>query len=130
MKYFLRTLQLAGVLGVIVIFALSLFRRPDAQAEREDRTELKVKGLNVGMWPSGIANGAALEGFREQHRNIAINNWSSFRIPGDLNVASELMSFAARSAPDVTFTYIHRLQFYIEQGYFQRLNGFVGEDLD
>ncbi len=130
MRYFLRALQIVGVLGVIIIFALSLFRRPDAQVVGADRTVLKVKGLNVGMWPTGIANGAALEGFREQHRDIAIINWSSFRIPGDLNVASELMSFAARSAPDVTFTYIHRLQFYIEQGFFQRLNGFVGEDLN
>ncbi len=105
-----------------------MFGRSKPAKEGSGRTTLKVKKLDVGMWPEGLANGKALAAFQQQHPNIGVEPWSRFRVPGDFDVASELMSFAAKSAPDVTFTYVHRLQFLVDQGFLKRLNEFIGED--
>ncbi|MBI4024569.1 MAG: extracellular solute-binding protein, partial [Verrucomicrobia bacterium] len=124
----LRTIQGLGVALLIVGAVWLMFWRPHADSLAQGQTELKVKGLWIGLWPSGMANGVALSEFHKQHPDIAARNWVNFRIPGDLDIASELMSFAARTAPDVTFTYIHRFQFYVDQGFYHRLNAFIGED--
>jgi len=105
-----------------------LFRRPAISGRDGSSIVLSVKRLGIGLSPQGLATGQALENFERQFPDIELRDWQSFRMPGDLDVASELMSFAARSAPDVTQTYVHRLQFFIDQGFLRRLNEFIGED--
>ena len=128
MQKLLRSFQILG--GALLVLGVGwlLFGRPHSGSLARGKTELKVKGLWVGLWPRGIANGEALAEFQKQNPAITVRNWVSFRIPGDLNIASEMMSFAARTAPDVTFTYIHRFQFFVEQGFYHRLNEFIGDD--
>lgn len=127
MNKFTGSLQIVLAVLVCAGAVFLLFYRP-AEATASGKTDLTVKGLNVGFWSEGMAAGVALSRFQEEHPGINLRPWTSFRIPGDLDVASELMSFAAQTAPDVTFTYIHRLQFYIEQGFYKKLNPFIGED--
>lgn len=127
LKFLLRFGQVLGIVlfGAAVFWLL--FRHPTEEAAG-GKIRLTAKGPSVGMWPAGMANGAALGEFQKIHPEVRIAPWTSFKIPGDLSIASELMSFAAKSAPDITFTYVHRLQFYIEQGFYKRLNSFIGED--
>ena len=128
MMAILRVLQILAVAVALGIFGWVIFRHPAGEKLPEGGVLLKVKGLDVGMWPLGMARGEALAEFQKLHPHIEVRNFTSFRIPGDLNIASEMMAFAARSAPDVTFTHIHRLQFFIEQGFFHPLNEFIGRD--
>lgn len=128
MSSLLRTAQILAAVLAVGLFGWMIFRHPAEEKLPEGGVLLKVKGLDVGMWPLGMARGEALAEFQRLHPQIAVRNFTSFRIPGDLNIASEMMAFAARSAPDVTFTYIHRLQFFIEQGFFHPLNEFIGRD--
>jgi len=128
MRGFRNALFVGGALFLGVgLFQFTLLRHEESQV-KGDQVVLKLKRLDVGMWPAGLANGAAIAAFQKDHPNILLRRWTSFRIPGDFDVASELMSFAARSAPDVTMTYIHRMQFYVDQGFFHKLNDFIGTD--
>jgi len=126
-RHFVGILQFVLTLLVVAIGVFFLFYRP-TEVSQPGKINLSVKGLNVGMWPEGMAAGVAISQFKEEHPEIVLNPWSPFQIPGDLSVASELMAFAAQTAPDVPFTYIHRLQFYIDQGFYKKLNQFIGED--
>ena len=129
MERTISVLRWAGVACGAILFFGFLFWKPAGKPFSESAKEvLIIKGLDVGFWPQGMANGAALAAFQEQNPGIELRRWTSFRIPGDLDLASELMSFAARTAPDVTFTYVHRLQFFVEQGFLQPLNKYIGED--
>jgi multiple sugar transport system permease protein len=121
-------LPIAGALVLAALAVWVMFRKPPAVEAARGQVALKVATLNIGLWRDGLARSEAFAKFQERNPDIAVRKWSRFQLPSGMNIASEMMSFAGGTAPDVMFTYVHRLQFYIGQGFFHRLNEFIGED--